>query len=61
MENRIEELRSEFVSLLQKQVDALELETYVGLTDGERREYEKRQERIRDLSAKIGKLSDSAA
>ncbi len=61
MEDRVEELRAEFVGLLQKQVEALELEAYVGLTDVERREYYKRQERIRDLDAEMSKFSDSAA
>jgi hypothetical protein len=31
----------------------LELETYVGLTDAELREYYRRQERIRDLKASL--------
>jgi hypothetical protein len=61
MEDRVEELRAEFVDLLQKQVEALEVDTYVGLTDAERREYYKRQERILDLDAEISKSSDSAA
>ena len=43
------ELKPEFVDLLRKQVEALELEAYVGLTDEERSEYYERQERIRDL------------
>jgi hypothetical protein len=49
----IEQRRSELVSLLQKQVEALEVETYVGLTDAELREYDKRQERIRDLDGSL--------
>ncbi len=61
MEDRVEELRAEFVDLLQKQVAALELDAYVGLTDAERREYFKRQKRIRDLDAELGQFSDSAA
>jgi len=61
MEDRIEELRAEFVGLLQKQVEALELETYVGLSDVERREYYKRQERIRDLDAEMSRFCSSAA
>jgi len=39
--------------LLQKQVEALEVENYVGLTDAELREYDKRQERIRDLDGSL--------
>jgi hypothetical protein len=61
MEDRVEQLRAEFVDLLQKQVDALELEAYVGLTDSERLEYSKRQKRIRDLDTELSKFSDSAA
>jgi hypothetical protein len=41
----VEQLRVELVNLLQRQVEALELETYVGLTDAELREFYKRQER----------------
>ena len=48
-----EQLRAELVNLLQKQVEALELETYIGLTDAEIREYYRRQERIRDLRASL--------
>jgi hypothetical protein len=39
----------------------LELDAYVGLTDEERSEYYERQERIRDLDAKINQSSDRAA
>jgi hypothetical protein len=52
-DDRIEQRRAELVNLLQKQIEALELETYVGLTDTELREYYERQERIRDLSASL--------
>ena len=52
-DHRVEHLR-EFVDLLQKQVEALELETYVGLTDAEQRDYSRRQGRIRDLEANLG-------
>ena len=51
-DRRVEELR-EFVNLLQKQVEALELETYVGLTDKEQHAYFKRLERIRGLEANL--------
>jgi hypothetical protein len=61
MTERVEDLRAEFVDLLQKQIEALELEVYVGLTDAERREYSKRLERIRKLDTEISKSSDSAA
>jgi hypothetical protein len=52
-DDSVEQLRAELVTLLQKQVEALELETYVGLTDAELREYYRRQERIRDLKASL--------
>jgi hypothetical protein len=57
MEDSIERLQTEFVELLRKQVEALELDVYVGLTDAERSEYRKRRERIRDLNAKISTSS----
>jgi hypothetical protein len=59
--HRIEQLRTEFVNLLQKQVEALELDIYVGLTDAELHEYHQRQERIRDLKASLypSRLSSS--
>jgi hypothetical protein len=53
-DDSVEQLRTELVNLLQRQVEALELETYVGLTDAELREFYKRQERIRDLKAGLG-------
>jgi hypothetical protein len=52
-DDSIEQRRAELVSLLQKQVEALEVETYVGLTDAELCEYDKRQERIRDLDGSL--------
>jgi hypothetical protein len=58
---RIAELRVELVDLLQRQVEALELELYVGLTEDERREYSKRQGRMRELDAEISRSLDSAA
>ena len=57
MEDSVEELRAEFVDLLRKQVEAQELDAYVGLTHVERSEYDKRQERIRDLDAKMSEAS----
>jgi len=54
-------VEDELFDLLRKQVEALELDVYVGLTDAERSEYYKRQERIRDLEAKMGQSSDHAA
>jgi hypothetical protein len=57
MDDSIEPLQTEFVELLRKQVEALELDVYVGLTAAERSEYHKRRERIRDLNAKISTSS----
>ena len=61
MKDSVKELQAEFVDLLRKQVEALELDAYVGLTDAERCEYYERQERIRDLDAKMNESSDRAA
>jgi len=61
MEDSAKELHVEFVDLLRKQVEALELEAYVGLTDEERSEYYERQEHIRDLDAQMSQSSDRAA
>jgi hypothetical protein len=61
MPESVNQLKAEFVDLLRKQVEALELDTYVGLTDEERSEYYQRQERIRDLDAKMTESLDSAA
>jgi hypothetical protein len=61
MKDHVAELRAEFVDLLQKQVEALELEAYVGLTDVDLSEYSKRQERIRELDAELRWISDRAA
>jgi hypothetical protein len=61
MEDSVKKLQAEFVDLLRKQVEALELDAYVGLTDEERNEYYERQERIRDLDAKISEPSDRVA
>jgi hypothetical protein len=61
MESSVKKLQAEFVDLLRKQVEALELDTYVGLTEEERSEYYKRQERIRDLDAKMSEPSDRVA
>jgi hypothetical protein len=61
MEDSVKKLQAEVVDLLRKQVEALELETYVGLTDEERSEYHDRRERIRDLDAKMNESSDHTA
>ena len=57
----VKALQAEFIALLRKQVEALELDAYVGLTDEERNEYYERQERILDLDAKINESLKRAA
>jgi hypothetical protein len=52
-DDSVEKLRAELVNLLQRQVEALELETYVGLTDAELCEFYRRQARIRDVKASL--------
>jgi hypothetical protein len=61
MQDFVKELQAEFIDLLRKQVEALELDAYIGLTDEERSEYYERQDRIRDLGAKMNQSSDRAA
>jgi len=61
MEDSVKKLQAEFVDLLRKQVEALELDAYVGLTEEERGKYYERQERIRDLDAKMSESSDRVA
>jgi hypothetical protein len=56
----LDESRTELVRLLQKQVDVLELGTFVHLTDAEWREYDKRQERIRELQARLDQSRTAA-
>jgi hypothetical protein len=44
-----EEFRSELMSLLDKQLEVLELSTFVPLTDEEQREFDERKQRIQEL------------
>ncbi len=60
MDYSFEDLEAEFLDLLRKQVEALELDAYVGLTNAERSDYYKRQQRIRELEAKMRMPSDAA-
>jgi hypothetical protein len=53
-----QKLRVEFVNLLRRQIEALELDAFVGLTEAEQCEYDSRQQRIRDLEERIRKTSD---
>lgn len=56
----LEDIRAELITLFQKQLHALELDTFVGLTKLERSEYEARNDRIRDLHAKLVRLKLAA-
>jgi hypothetical protein len=47
------QLRNELVELLHEQVDALEIEIFVGLTDEDIRQYQARATRIQELSEEI--------
>ena len=55
-----EQLRDELIQLTEKQVDTLEKRTFGGITPTEQREYEERQERIRDLFTKLYHLHPAA-
>ena len=50
-----EKLHAELIRLLEKQVEARETAIFVRLTDVELSEYDKRRERIRELSAELDK------
>ena len=56
----LEQIRTELLALIEKQVEALERDTFVGLTDVERYEYDARQDRIHELHAKLGQLKTAA-
>ena len=56
----LKQIRAEFLALIEKQVEALELDIFVGLTDLERYEYDARQVRIRELHAKLEQLKTAA-
>ncbi len=49
-----EELRAELLSLLDKQLDVLELSAYETLTDEEQREYDARKQCIHELLKQLG-------
>jgi len=55
-------LYAELIRLLEKQIEARETDMFVGLTDAELSEYDKRRERIRELLAELEpKLRAAAA
>jgi len=55
-----EELRAELLSLLDKQLEVLDLSDYVTLTDEEWREYEARKQRIHELFKQLGTFRAAA-
>jgi hypothetical protein len=55
-----EHLRSELIQLTEKQIITLEKQTFGGVTEAELSEYEKRQERIRDLFIELHHLDRAA-
>ena len=56
----LEEIRAELIALLQVQIKALERDTFVGLTDTERYQYDARHNRIQELHAKLGQFKTAA-
>jgi hypothetical protein len=57
---RPQKLYAELIRLLEEQVEARETAIFVGLTDAELSEYDKRRERIRELLAELDKLRAAA-
>ena len=55
-----EQLRNELIQLTEKQIDTLEKRIFGGVTDTEQREYEERQDRIRDLFIELYRLNPAA-
>jgi hypothetical protein len=61
METRNQEhLRSELIQLTEKQISALENQTFGAITEAAQSEYEERQERIRDLFIELHHLDPAA-
>jgi hypothetical protein len=56
----LEDIRAELIALFQKQLEALELDTFVGLTDVERIAFSARHNRIQELHAKLGQFKTAA-
>jgi len=59
-DSEAEELRAELLSLLDKQLEVLELSACVTLTDQEKREYEARKQRIYELFKQLGTFRAAA-
>jgi len=55
-----EPVRSELIQLTEKQINTLEKQTFGGVTEAEQREYDDRQERIRDLFIELHHLDPAA-
>ncbi len=55
-----EQIRAELLALFERRVEALERDTFVGLTDVERYEYAARHDRIHELHAKLGQFKTAA-
>ena len=55
-----EQLRNELIQLTERQIDTLEKRTFGGVTEAEQRQYEERQERIRDLFSELHHLDRAA-
>jgi len=55
-----EHVRNELIQLTERQIDTLEKRTFGGVTEAEQREYEERQERIRDLFTELHHLDPAA-
>jgi hypothetical protein len=56
----LKEIHAELIALLRKQIEALERDTFVGLSDLERYVYDARHDRIRQLHAKLGQFKTAA-
>jgi len=50
---KTEKIRKELQELIVKQTEALKAQTFGGLTDKEAREYDRRQEKIHELCARL--------
>jgi hypothetical protein len=53
-------VRRELNQLIQKQIDTVELETFGGTTDVERRDYEERRKRIDELYDELQRFNTAA-
>ena len=56
----LEQIRAELVALFEKQLEALERDTFVGLTVVERSQYDARHDRIHELHAKLAQFKTAA-